>query len=396
VVGLALAALILIAALVPATSGAATGSISGTAIDAVGKEGVEGVEVCAWSLPEEEFSGCAETDSIGSYAIEELEPGEYGVDFWSGGLSYRYQVYDGRSNWFEADPVLVGSSATTGIDAELVPAAAIEGTVTAIENGLPVEEVEVCAYEAAGEEIAGCAYTAADGTYSIGPLEGGDYKIEFWPAPSGQILAFQFYDHEDRWSEADVLTVAEGETKAGVDADLAPGARIAGRVSSAASGLPLEEIRVCSIDAFGGGLLTCSWTNSNGDYLMRHLTAGVYKVVFSIDLGEWFGVEGFDEDDGFPTEFWNDQTTLASAYSIPLASGGIVQGIDAQLGGPEVAVPPVAVPPAVAPAPSVATPRIKRPRKCRRGFRKKLVRGKRRCVRIHRRRPGRHRRGPTR
>jgi hypothetical protein len=351
-------------------------------IDSAGQEGIEGVEACAWSLPEEDFAGCAETDSVGAYLIDEVEPGDYGVEFWPNGLAYRYQVYNGKPSWFDPDPVLVGSGETSGIDAELLPTAAIEGTVTAIEGGLPAEEVEVCAYGAASEEIAGCAYTATDGTYSIG-LDGGEYKVEFWPGFSGQVLAFQFFDHEDRWVDADVVTVAEGETKDGVDADLAPGSQITGRVLSASSGLPLEEIRVCSIDALSGGLLTCSWTNSNGSYAMRHLTEGVYKVVFSVDLGEWFGVEDFHENDGFPTEFWDNKTTLAAANLIPLASGGAAQGIDARLGGAAVVLPP-----AVAPAPAVATPRIKRPRKCRRGFRKKMVRGKRRCIRIHRRRHG--------
>lgn len=393
--GLVLVALfLLLASLVPAPASAATGSVTGTVIDAVGKEGVEGVEVCAWSLPEEEFSGCGETDSVGSYAIEEVEPGEYGVEFWPNGLSYRYQVYNGKPSWFDPDPVLVGSGETSGIDAELLPSAAIEGTVTAIEDGLPVEEVQVCAYEALSEETVNCDFTAADGSYSIGQLKEGDYKVDFWPALSGRNLALQFYDHESRWVEADVLTLTEGEAMTGVDADLAPGAIVAGNVSSAASGLPLEEIRVCSIDAPSGGLFTCAWTNAKGSYAMHYLPAGVYKTVFSIDLEEWFGFGPGWEDDGFPTEFWDNQTTLAAANPISLAVGGAAQGIDARLGSPAAALPRV-----VAPAPPVATPRIKRPPKCRRGFRKKLVRGKRRCVRIHRRRPGKrkgHRRAGAR
>jgi hypothetical protein len=276
-----------------------------------------------------------------------------------------------------------GSGETSGIDAELVPTGAIEGTVTATEDGLPAAEIEVCAYGVVSEEIAGCDFTAADGSYSIG-LEGGAYKISFWSGPSGRALALQFYDHESRWVEADVLAVAEGETKTGVDADLAPGATISGHVSSAATGLPLEEIHVCSIDALSGGLWTCTWTNSKGNYALRRFSAGVYKMVFSLELKEWFGGEApGGEDDGFPTQFWNNQTTLSAANPISLTTGGIAQGVDARLGGPAAAVPR-AVPPAV-------TPAVRRHRKCRPGFRRKLAHGKRRCLRAHRRHRKRHR-----
>lgn len=360
---------------------AATGSIAGTVIDAVGKSGVAEVEVCAWSLPDEEELGCAETDSNGDYSITGLAPGEYAVEFYGRARGYHYQAYDGKPTWAEADPVLVGGGVTGGIDAELTPTARIKGTVTAGATGLPVEDVEVCALESTGEETveAACDYSGEDGSYSLG-VEAGAYKIQFWSGrPSN--LAMQFYDHEGRWSAADALTVAEGEVRTGVDAALLPAATISGHVLRAATGLPLEEIRVCSIEAAGDALLTCTWTGSDGSYTLHRLPGGTYKIAFSLDLEEWFGF-GSGENDGFPTQFWDNQATLAAATPIALAYGAAATGIDARLGPP--ATPPTIVAPTIVPKP--------KPKRCRQGFRRKTIRGKSRCVKAHRHRKH-HRRG---
>lgn len=379
-------AVALFAALGPAVALGATGSISGTVVDAGDKAAIEGVEACAAELSEERDFGCAETDAAGFYEIEDLDPGEYAVDFWPGELSYRYQAYDEKSSWSEADPVVVGIGETSGIDAELQPTAAIQGTVTATEDGLPVGEVEVCAYEAASEELFDCDYTAGDGTYSIDRLVGGQYKVTFWSGPSDRHLARQFYDRRNRWPEADVVSVAEGETTQGVDADLPPGAVIAGGVARTDNGQPLDDIRVCGIEVLANELSICTWTNEQGHYAIRRFPQGTYKVAFSLDLGEWFWAAP-SENDGFPTEFWNEQTTLAAANPILLATAAVAKDIDARLGPVAPAAPSAAVPPA-----SASPPRPPVRRKCRRGFRKKLVRGKRRCVRVHRRHRHRRRR----
>ncbi|HXQ88921.1 MAG TPA: carboxypeptidase-like regulatory domain-containing protein, partial [Solirubrobacterales bacterium] len=319
--------------------------------------------------------GCALTGADGTYAIPDLEPGSYFVEFWAEGLSY-------RPKWFEE--VLVGSGDTV-VDAELAPTASIGGTVLATEDGLPVEEVEVCAYDVVNQEIGGCAETGADGTYLIPGLFETEYKVEFWTGWTGRNLAFQYYDHEDRWDDGALLEPAEGEAMTGIDADLEPGATISGNISRTGTGLPLEDIRVCSLDAPTDVPLTCTFTNSKGNYFLRLLTDGAYKVAFSPELREWFP-ELEPEDDGFPTEFWDSQPSLAAANPIALLTGQAVGGINAQLGAP-FSSPPILTPPPVA-KPPVTAPRK---RKCRPGFRKKRVKGKVRCVKARKRHRHRHR-----
>lgn len=366
-------ALLCLLALTPAAARAATGSISGTVTDASTSDPIEGVEACAYPEGAGGSYGCAITESDGSYTIAELEPGEYFVEIWPAGAGY-------GSQYFES--ILVGSGDTV-VDAQLVRKAAIEGTVIATADGLPVEEIEVCAFDVEWDEFGGCAWTGSDGTYSL-PLYEGDFKVEFWPGSSGRNLAVQFYDHQDRWNDAAVISLTEGEWVSGIDAELGPGATLSGHVSNA-SGQPLDEIRVCSIDAPTGQPWICTRTGPAGNYSMRFHSAAAYKVVFSPDMREFFP-EAWPEDDGFPTEFWNNQPTLAAANLISLSTGQSMGGINAMLGTlpappPAFAPPPAAKPPVVAP----------RKRKCRRGFRKKRIKGKVRCVKVRKKRH--HRRG---
>lgn len=349
-----------------AAPAAFAGSISGTVTEAATANPIEGVEVCAWmeEEAEEEWDyGCAETAADGTYSIPALDPGSYFVEFWAGELGYRSEYFDS---------ILVGSG-DTALDAELALKATITGTVLATEDGLPVEEVEVCAADVEWNAYVGCAWTASDGTYSL-PLYEGDFKVEFWSGPSGRNLALQYYDHQDRWDGASVLSLGEGEAVSGIDADLVPGATLSGHVSDA-SGQPLDDTRVCSVYAPTGQLWICGRTSPTGNYSLRHHSGGDYKVVFSPELSEFFP-EAESEADGFPTEFWNNQTTLVAANPIPLSTGQSVGGIDAQLGtlpAPPVATPPTANPPVI----------HHRKRKCRRGFKRKRVKGKVRCVKVH-------------
>jgi hypothetical protein len=375
--------------LVPAAALAATGSIEGTVTDAVTHDPIGEVEVCAWTADEGEFAGCAFTESDGSYLLDELEPGEYKIEFWPEGLPYEFQFYEGTQTWSLAKPVTVASGATTsGIDAELDPVAAIAGVVTRSSDGQPVEEVEVCAWPVVEpeESFGACAYTAGDGSYLIPGLEAGEYDVEFWPAYTGQNLAYQFYEGKDRPSEADAVVVEAGDTTSGIDAELDPGAMIRGTVSTG-SGVPLEEMLVCSIDAPTGQLWICNLTEGDGSYDLPLLSKGQYKVVFSPDLSEWFEEEEEGEfaGDGYPTQFWNNQTTLAAANVIPLATGQLVTGIDARFG-------PALVPPAITPI--APKPRVHRKRKhCPKGKVRKKIKGKVRCVKRHKHRRHRHHRG---
>lgn len=384
---LALVAVLAAAALAPAAASAVpTGAIEGTVTGTDTLEGIEGVEVCATRYEPTFIESCEKTAADGTYAIEGLAAGEYELAFYGHSVGYRSEFLPGT--------VVVGTEPVTGVDAELAPFSQISGTVTRSADGEPVEGVEVCAWGLSSEEYVGCAYTEADGTYVIEEVEPGEYGVEFWPYETGQNLMGEFYDNRQHWQEADPVVVGEGESVSGIDAALDSGATISGHVFAAATGAALAEIPVCAIEVLSGELWVCDWTRPDGSYELPFLSGGQYKVVFSIDFEEWYGEEFEEEEnDGYPTEFWNEQTTLAAANAITVATGQNVTGIDDHLGS---AAPAVITPPAVTPITSPRPKIVAKPvRHCRKGFRRKKVRGKIRCVKRRHHHHRRHRSGRT-
>lgn len=368
---LVLTSLLGLAALAPAAAFA--GSISGTVTDAVTLEPVESLEVCAYPLEEEEFEVwfCEETDSNGEYTIEDLEAGEYGVEFWGRPLNYLPQYFDGQTNWWEWDPVVVGSGAVTGIDAEMVEGGGVEGTVARAVGGEPVEGAFVCAWTIFGEEFGGCAETDSSGEYAIQGMAENEYEIEFWAGE--QDLLTQYYDHKDHWFEANPVTVSLGAVSSEIDADLFDAAKVEGQVRRASNGAPLTEVEVCAWSTELEGSFRCDYPEDDGRYTISGLPSDEYKVEF------W----PFDES--LPIQFWDHKATWEEANPLFLGTGSVATGIDADLGaGPSV---PAVTPPVVTPPPVANKPKAKR---CKKGFRKKRVHGKVRCVKKKRKHRHRH------
>lgn len=403
---LALGVLLCAAAFVPAAAAAAPpGSISGTVTAADTGQGIGGLEVCARSLEFheeedefEEFWGCEYTNPDGSYEIPTLAAAEYEVEFWAKTTGYVTEYYPGA--------VLVGDGPVTGIDAVLDRAATLEGKVTRSSDGAPVEQIEVCAWAIESEDFGGCSWTEADGSYSLEDLGPGEWGVEFWPRWSGQNLALQFYDGRDRWSEADPVSVQAGETVTGIDAEMYAGAAISGNVSAAATGSALGEIVVCSV--YADQIWTCTETEPNGDYELPYLAPGQYKVVFSIDFADWYGEGPEEEGDGFATQFWDHQASLATADAISLSTGQIATGVDASLAVPgappsppsptvpgstpaPILMPPPTVGASVAPpSPPPSSPASQPKKPCRKGLKRKKIKGTWRCVKQRKHRRHRH------
>jgi hypothetical protein len=361
----------------PAALAAPTGSIAGTVTGADTHTGLEGAEVCASRFVEgaegegEREQSCDETGPAGAYSIEAIEEGEYEIEFRPRELPY-FDQYRGES-------VTVAAGPLTGVDAELAPAAVIAGTVTA--GGPPVGEDRVCAWRLPNAEKGLCESTGEDGRYAIRFATPGSFRVEFQAVGD---FATQYFDHKRHAPEAAAVAATLGAVHSGVDASLEAGGSVRGTVRASSTGAPLQEILVCAVEAFSLEPEACEETGVFGQYSLGPLATGSYKIGFSVELGrEFFGEELFlGENDGFQTRFYNEQTSLAAASAIALLAPGSVAGIDARLFPTK---PSSAVPPPVVGVLSPAAPKAK-PMHCRRGFKKKKVRGKRRCVKVHRKR----------
>jgi hypothetical protein len=390
--GIALTAYALFA---PGAVASGTGSIEG---EIVAEDGgpLAGVWSCAYLVQSEEFEeNCDFTGSDGIFAIHSLEAGEYKVEFWSEATepSYVGEYYDNKLFWEEADEVKVEEGvATTGIDAALAEGATIEGEIRAASLGGPVEFGLTCASLPASGPM-GCAMTRKDGSYTLSGLPAGEYRIGFVPAAFIYNLLNQFYDHKSEPAEADLLAIAAGETKTGIDADLEAGAEIHGTVYSATNETPLSRVGVCAL-FFEEVLATwfpkeCVPTSASGRYKLLALPTDSYKVVFSPEFKEFGFEEEEGEDDGFFAQYFDRKSTLAEANLLTLTAPEVRTGIDGFL-QPEHPMDALVAP--IGKSTIVGARAGRAHPNCRPGFRKRKVSGKQHCVKTHKHRHKRHHR----
>ena len=383
--------LALCAALGAKPAAAATGSIAGTVTDAGSHEGVVGIWVCANGPMFGPIGGCETTDSEGKYKIEGLQSAYYVVVFEEEGRkNYLAQWYNGKSTKSSANAVNLGDGeAATGIDAALAVGGQIAGTVTNVETLEPVEGVEACAIDVSGPQEEGvihCDKSDAAGEYTIHALKTGSYKVEFfvWESPN---YIHQFYPGKASRAEASTLAVTAGSAPVtGIDAAMQRGIQVSGTVTEAGGSGLTWEARVCAVDPVTEAVAQCDFPGHDGTYSIAGLSFGLYAISFAVDVEEEPGL--ILHPDGFVRQYYDAKPTLAEADRIGGAGPAELTGIDAQLvRGPEVFPNrrPQPVPPVVFPGEWSSPPRVL---KCRKGTRKKWVRGQRRCVK----KPRKHRR----
>jgi hypothetical protein len=379
-----LAALAALAALaLPVTALAANGSISGTVTNTA-HAGIEGIEVCAWGLGPTEGEGCDVTSAAGEYSITGLVPGEYSVEFWPGTLNYVGQWYNGKSFAEMPDGVTVNSGADTpGIDAELLPGGEIKGKVVSDAAGNPaLEGIPVIAFNLTGEEVRE-AETDAGGEYAIQGVSAGTFKVEFFDFAGDYVT--QYWNDEPFFEDADTFTLATEGVKTGVDAEMKQAGFISGRLTDSVSGVPLNHIEICAQSPVNAEFLSCTESGLNGEYKLRRLPEGPSVVVFA---PEFFG-PGEENPSGYQTQYYNGKSTFAAANPVNVVEGTTTPNIDARLVNLRPPKKPSVVVPLV-PSPSLPPVPQRQVVRCKKGFHKKTVKGKSRCIKVHKRKHRRH------
>ncbi|HVC08064.1 MAG TPA: carboxypeptidase regulatory-like domain-containing protein [Solirubrobacterales bacterium] len=345
----------------PTASAAGTGSIKGTVTNASTAEPIKGAEVCAYEVGVEEHEPeCASTESSGEYTIKELAAGEYKVVFFAdlGGLNFVTQFYKDQLTFAGAEPIKVTlGSPFTGIDAAMEEGGeTITGTVSDASNHATIEEVVVCALEKDAPKYVACALTGAGGEYVVAGLPAGEYKVLFLAEYENSGYVDQYYNDKSTFSQADPVSTGASGMHPGIDAQMV-------RVSSlwpASAGAPQ-----LSGTPVPGNTLFCSsglWINSPTSYSYKWLRDG---VPVAGQTSSTYGVQGTDVG-----QVMACQVTAINDRGSGTAISNALQ----------VQVQAVAIPPAV---PSR--------KKCKKGFKKKTVHGRQRCVRVKKPKKHRHR-----
>ena len=243
--------------------------------DAESQQPIAGVDVIAYdSLGN--VAGEAWAESDGSYQLGGLPSGNYTVWFEVADNLHASEYYNGRSASSAADPVAVTvGQTTTGIDAALARGGAISGKV-ADSSGPPVGNVSVNAYDSSGTMVDEQP-TDSDGSYTIGGLPAGDYRLQFVPDQRSAYTQ-QFYNGAATLGAATPVSAALGQTTAGIDANLSGGGSIDGVVTDATSGQGLAGVEV---DVSGQNGYAVSVTDASGHYSVGGLKSGTYTASFT-------------------------------------------------------------------------------------------------------------------
>ncbi|MCH5377384.1 MAG: carboxypeptidase regulatory-like domain-containing protein, partial [Planctomycetes bacterium] len=260
------------------------GVISGQVRDSA-LNGLQSVTVRAFN-EEGALVGSSTTGPAGNYSITGLAGGDVYLRT-SNNLGYRNQRFDGLDCDALCDvlssnpvPVAVGSQ-QSGVDFTLGLGGSIAGVVTG--DGSPLSGVQVQAFDSVGL-LAGFAVTSATGSYQIGGLDDGEYRLKTVNS-SGFVDVVRGGDScspEPCSITSGVETTVASSNELGVDFALARGSALSG-VATDNQGIPLPNGTATVFSATGQEIKTGGVFN--GSFFINGLADGTYYLLITNGSG---------------------------------------------------------------------------------------------------------------
>ncbi|MFW5471882.1 beta strand repeat-containing protein [Knoellia sp. CPCC 206450] len=223
------------------------------------------------------------------------------------------------------------SAATKTINRALKAGAAMSGTVTnSAATPAGIAGISVSADESASSYSSifqDNAVTSTSGAWLIKGLRPGTYGVCFdsfsanFTATSGTGWLDECWNDQHGFGVPTPVVVTAGTTKTGVNAALAAGGAVTGKVTDTTTGLPLAGVSV-QISGPSFGFAT---TSATGTWTVRGLETGTYEVCFD-DFGNVTGGAA----NGYLGECWNDQPQ-GSGTEVAVTAGATKTGINAGL-----------------------------------------------------------------
>jgi 5-hydroxyisourate hydrolase-like protein (transthyretin family) len=246
-----------------------TGKVTGN-----GGVALQNVQVTAFTLTGHR-GGVANTNASGVYTITNLIGSNYLISFdprFNPG-PYVLEWYGDKPTPANATPVLVNTGSTVANINNQLPAG---GQISGLVQGAgPLQSVQVMVYDSAGNSVA-TGTTNAAGVYTTTPgLAAGTYRVQF-AGVSG--FLDQYYNGKNALGTADPVLVAGPGIVGNINATLARGGAITGKVTRAGSGTPVVS---ADVSAFGNAGSGFGFTNASGDFTVQGLPSGVYQVEVS-------------------------------------------------------------------------------------------------------------------
>jgi hypothetical protein len=319
----------------PVGADGTTGAISGTVTAAAGGATLSGI--CVTATPPGPGGGSATTASDGSYTISGLAPGPYSVEFATGcgnTGNYAPQWWNGASSQTSGTPVQVSAGATASpIDAQLQAGGTVTGMVTAAAGGAGLAGICVSVWNTGSNgpnaQPSGTATTGSGGSYSVTGLGSNQYTVEFASGcgNAGDFVT-QWWNGASTQQTATPFQLNAGFTMGSVDAQMVVGGGISGTVSDAVSNQVVQGVCVLVSSVANPNLTVTVVTDATGSYSVQGLPAGTFDVEF-IDGGSCWSEGGIAV--GYEPQYYDGQSSQASATPVPVDAGAISGPIDAQM-----------------------------------------------------------------
>lgn len=285
------------------------------------------------------WGGSAYTDESGVYTISGLFPGSYRVYIDAGSSSSASMYHDDSQT-----DIAVQAGMTTQVDAALQRGGLVLGRVTAEDTGNGLGDVGVTFYRryysASNNQYYwswdGSTETDANGYYTSTALSTNDYAVAFYTYSWTGSAAYveEMYDNQmynPYWSNATptLVPVTLGATVSGIDASLARGVQVSGRVIAGDTGEPLADVWVDILQEMEDSSGWYGWgfgtTDANGYYTTTASPPGAARISFSSDEG------GSGTEDFYIDEYYDNQAALNDATELELVVGQDATNIDATL-----------------------------------------------------------------
>lgn len=297
-----------------------SGQITGTVGATANGTAIAGICVQAYSTTGAVVAS-TQTNASGAYTLAPLPTGSYSVGFLDcNGYGYVAQYYNGRTTLSAADPVTVTNGTTkSGINAAMIAEGRISGTVTDKTTDAALAGFCVDVYDSSGNDVAS-ATTDSSGAYTTSGLPGGSYRLSFFSCGGSYTYPMQYYNGKATLSAADPVTVTNGTTTTGINAELVMGGQITGVVTDSVTHAPVAGICTLAIDSNGNNVAQGS-TGATGNYTISDLPTASYRVEFYSQCGTM----------NYVTQYYNGAATLAAADTVSVTIGSTTSGINASI-----------------------------------------------------------------
>ena len=293
----------------------AAGSIISGRVTDVSGSGIPNVQAMAQDVGDNlMYPGTSDAD--GYYAITGLKPGSYKVGFYTQNAgNYLEEWYNDKASFENADTILLAAKQTIGnIDAQLAEGGIISGHVTD-ESSNGIEGINVYIYNLSYSNIKSTS-TDSEGNYAIGGIPGGNYKVFFRGYRQNNVP--EWYNNKTSFETADQISVTVGQTTPGIDAQLAQGGMISGRVTDA-NGNGIANVSANVHNQNNEILYQHCHTDILGNYTIYGIPPGTYKIDFTC-----YSIN-------YLSEWYNDKSTFETADPVIVTLNQTTPGIDAQL-----------------------------------------------------------------